>query len=129
MLTIPFVVYTIFRYLYRADLRSSVEFGAFLEAFCQDTARAYLGEAAPRLEIEVDRQEIPLEQALSLALMTHELITNGTVTALGSMRSLVTVNIGYSPGRIGQSDSRRSRRRTTTRAGLRPAVAGGSREL
>jgi len=67
---------TIFRYLYRADLRSTVEFGAFLEAFCQDTARAYLGEASPRLEVEVDRREIPLEQALSLALMTHELITN-----------------------------------------------------
>lgn len=67
---------TIFRYLYRADLASTVEFGAFLEAFCNDTARAYLGEATPRLEIAVDRQEIPLEQALSLALMTHELITN-----------------------------------------------------
>jgi two-component sensor histidine kinase len=67
---------TIFRYLYRADLSSTVEFGAFLEAFCNDTARAYLGEASPQLEIAVDRQEIPLEQALSLALMTHELITN-----------------------------------------------------
>src|SRR6185295_1091049 len=59
-----------------ADLSSTVEFGAFLEAFCNDTARAYLGEASPQLEIAVDRQEIPLEQALSLALMTHELITN-----------------------------------------------------
>jgi two-component sensor histidine kinase len=67
---------TIFRYLYRADLSSAVEFGAFLEAFCKDTARAYLGESAPQLEIEVDRQDVPLEQALSLALMTHELITN-----------------------------------------------------
>jgi two-component sensor histidine kinase len=67
---------TIFRYLYRADLSSTVEFGAFLEAFCRDTARAYLGENTPQLEIEVDRQEVPLEQALSLSLMTHELITN-----------------------------------------------------
>lgn len=67
---------TIFRYLYRADLASSVEFGAFLEAFCHDTARAYLGANAPQLEVTVDKLEVPLEQALSLALMTHELITN-----------------------------------------------------
>lgn len=67
---------TIFRYLYRADLGSTVEFGAFLEAFCRDTARAYLGESQPRLEIAADRQDVPLEHALSLSLMTHELITN-----------------------------------------------------
>ena len=67
---------TIFRYLYRADLASTVEFGAFLDAFCQDTARAYLGPDSPQLEVTVDKLEIPLEQALSLALMTHELITN-----------------------------------------------------
>jgi two-component sensor histidine kinase len=67
---------TIFRYLYRADLGSTVEFGAFLEAFCRDTARTYLGESTPQLEIEADRQQVPLEHALSLALMTHELITN-----------------------------------------------------
>ncbi len=67
---------TIFRHLYRADLASTVEFGAFLEAFCQDTARAYLGESSPRLEIAADKLEVPLEQALSLALMAHELITN-----------------------------------------------------
>jgi len=67
---------TIFRYLYRADLASTVEFGAFLEAFCRDTARAYLDPDSPRLEVKADAAEIPLEQALSLALMTHELITN-----------------------------------------------------
>jgi two-component sensor histidine kinase len=67
---------TIFRYLYRADLGSTVEFGSFLEAFCNDTARAYLGGASPQLELAVDRRDVPLEQALSLALMTHELITN-----------------------------------------------------
>src|SRR5262249_33085319 len=67
---------TIFRYLYRADPGGTVEFGAFVEAFCQDTTRAYLGAASPQLEIVVDRQNVPLEQALSLALMTHELITN-----------------------------------------------------
>jgi two-component sensor histidine kinase len=67
---------TIFRYLYRADLSSAVEFGAFLEEFCKDTARAYLGPSAPALEVAADKREIPLEQALALALMTHELITN-----------------------------------------------------
>ena len=67
---------TIFRYLYRADLGSSVEFGAFLQSFCTDTGRAYLGGTAPKLQVEADTLEIPLEQALSLALMTHELITN-----------------------------------------------------
>jgi len=67
---------TIFRYLYRADLAKTVEFGAFLDSFCHDTARAYLGPNAPTLTVEADTLEIPLEQALSLALMTHELITN-----------------------------------------------------
>lgn len=67
---------TILRYLYRADLASTVEFGDFLEEFCNDTARAYLGPSAPALEVAADKRAIPLEQALSLALMTHELITN-----------------------------------------------------
>ena len=67
---------TIFRYLYRADLGKTVEFGAFLESFCHDTAKAYLGPNAPTLSVEADKLEIPLEQALSLALMTHELVTN-----------------------------------------------------
>jgi two-component sensor histidine kinase len=66
----------IFRYLYKADLASTVEFGSFLDAFCQDAARAYLGPHSAQLEVRADKLEVPLGQALSLALITHELITN-----------------------------------------------------
>lgn len=66
----------IFRYLYRSDLGSTVAFGEFLESFCRDTSRAYLGIHAPKLEVKADAAQFPLETALSLALMTHELITN-----------------------------------------------------
>jgi two-component sensor histidine kinase len=75
---------TIFRYLHRADLASSVEFGTFLEAFCRDTSRAYLGPDAPRLVVEADAKPLPLEQALALALMAHELITNAVKHAFAT---------------------------------------------
>lgn len=66
----------IFRYLYRADLSATIEFGDFLKSFCHDTSRAYLGADAESIVVAADRCEMPLEQALSLALVTHELVTN-----------------------------------------------------
>jgi two-component sensor histidine kinase len=37
---------------------------------------AHLGQRAPRLEVKTDMMKIPLEQAISLALLTNELISN-----------------------------------------------------
>jgi two-component sensor histidine kinase len=78
-----------FRYLYRADLASTVDFGTFLEAFARDTARAYLGFHAPKLEVKADPLQLPIESALSLALVLHELVTNA-------------VKHAYPPGKPGK---------------------------
>lgn len=66
----------IFRHLYQTELAHTVEFGAFLDLYCRDVMLAHLGQRAPRLEVKTDMMKIPLEQAISLALLTNELISN-----------------------------------------------------
>jgi two-component sensor histidine kinase len=66
----------IYRHLYHAEATSTVEFAGVLRAFCAETGRAYLGGGNGSIVVDADTVEVPMEAALSLALVTHELITN-----------------------------------------------------
>ncbi|MCW5771435.1 MAG: ATP-binding protein [Rhodospirillaceae bacterium] len=79
----------IFRFLYRGEFTATVAFGEFFEAFCRETARAQLGLHAPKLEVKAEAIALAPDTVLSLALITHELITN-------------VIGHAYPPGRPGK---------------------------
>jgi two-component sensor histidine kinase len=55
----------------------TVEFGDFLRELCADLASSLgLGESGTRLEVEAAAAELPADQALALAMIANELITN-----------------------------------------------------
>jgi two-component sensor histidine kinase len=67
---------SVYRYLYSADVTARVEFGEFLTMICRESERAYLGGARPSISCETDKVEVSGNQAASLAMLAHELITN-----------------------------------------------------
>jgi two-component sensor histidine kinase len=67
---------SVYRYLYSADVSARVEFGEFLTMICRESERAYLGGARPSISCETDKVEVSGNQAASLAMLAHELITN-----------------------------------------------------
>jgi two-component sensor histidine kinase len=67
---------SVYRYLYSADITARVEFGEFLTMICHESERAYVGSARPSIICETDRVEVSGNQAASLAVLAHELITN-----------------------------------------------------
>lgn len=66
----------IYRHLYHSEATGTLEFAAVLHAFCTETGRAYLGGTGLAVSVDADPIELPMETALSLSLITHELITN-----------------------------------------------------
>lgn len=67
---------SVYRYLYSADVTARVEFGEFLAMICHESERAYVGGARPSISCETDKVEVSGNQAASLAMLAHELITN-----------------------------------------------------
>lgn len=64
----------------------TVEFGAFLRDLCADLASSLgLGEPGTRLEVEAAAAELPADQALALAMIANELVTNAVKHAPGDM--------------------------------------------
>jgi two-component sensor histidine kinase len=66
----------VYRHLYSADVSARVEFGEFLTMICRESERAYIGTARPSIHCEADVVEVSGNQAASLAVLAHELITN-----------------------------------------------------
>lgn len=66
----------VYRHLYSTEPTGRVEFGEFLQMICHESERAYVGTGRPFLSCETDRVEVSGNQATSLAVLAHELITN-----------------------------------------------------
>lgn len=67
---------TVYRHLYQADTLEYVEFDEFLKTICNSSETAYVG--ADKLSIAVETEPLRLSgaHAISLGMLTHELITN-----------------------------------------------------
>jgi two-component sensor histidine kinase len=66
---------SVYRYLYSADVTARVEFGEFLSMICSESERAYVS-GFRSITCETDKLEVSGNQAASLAMLAHELITN-----------------------------------------------------
>jgi two-component sensor histidine kinase len=66
----------IYRHLYHSEAASTVDFAETLKALCEETARAYMDGGAAAITVEAESVALPMQAALSLALITHELVTN-----------------------------------------------------
>jgi two-component sensor histidine kinase len=63
--------------LYRTDQIETVEFGQYLRELCADIAESLqLGDTQRRIVIEATPAEVRIDQAVHLALVANELITN-----------------------------------------------------
>lgn len=67
----------------RNESARSVEFAGMLRAFCEEVADAYLNDKPAALEVDAEPMDLPVEAAMSLALITHELVTNAMKHAYG----------------------------------------------
>jgi two-component sensor histidine kinase len=67
---------SVYRYLYQADSTGYIEVKEFLNAICEEAQRAYGGANLPSIEFAADPLLVTGSQATSLAVLTHELITN-----------------------------------------------------
>lgn len=66
----------VYRHLYSADTTGRVEFGEFLKMICGESERAYIGVGRASISCETEPVEVSGNQATSLAMLAHELITN-----------------------------------------------------
>jgi two-component sensor histidine kinase len=67
---------TVYRYLYQTNTPDEVEFSGFLKVICAESQNAYAGIHKPTIAVAADRLELSGSHAISLAMLTHELITN-----------------------------------------------------
>jgi two-component sensor histidine kinase len=67
---------TVYRYLYQTDTSDEVEFSGFLKIICAESQNAYAGAHKPTIAVDADRLDLSGSHAISLAMLTHELITN-----------------------------------------------------
>ena len=77
---------TVYRHLYQTNTSEYVEFGDFLRTICGTSASAYVGT---RKSMKVDTKSLELSgpHAISLGMVTHELITNALKHAYSSDKS------------------------------------------
>ncbi len=66
----------VYRHLYSVESTGRVEFGEFLKMICGESERAYIGASRPTITCETEPIEVSGNQATSLAVLAHELITN-----------------------------------------------------
>jgi two-component sensor histidine kinase len=67
---------TVYRQLYQTQTLEYVEFSGFLKTVCTTSGSAYVGAKRPSIEVEADSLELSSQHAISLGMLTHELITN-----------------------------------------------------
>ncbi len=67
---------TVYRQLYQADTLEYVEFSEFLKTICDTSRNAYAGAKKLSIEVEADSVKLSGPHAISLGMLTHELITN-----------------------------------------------------
>ena len=67
---------TVYRYPYQTNTPDEVEFSGFLKVICAESQNAYAGVFKPTISVDADRLELSGSHAISLAMLTHELITN-----------------------------------------------------
>jgi two-component sensor histidine kinase len=66
----------VYRHLYSADITARVELDELLRMICRESERAYIGGIRPSIICEAEKVEVSGNQAASLAVLAHELITN-----------------------------------------------------
>jgi two-component sensor histidine kinase len=67
---------TVYRYLYQTNTPDEVEFSGFLKVICAESQNAYAGVYKPTIAVHADPLRLSGSHAISLAMLTHELITN-----------------------------------------------------
>jgi two-component sensor histidine kinase len=67
---------TVYRYLYQTNTSEVVEFSGFLEVICEESQNAYAGTHKPTITVDAEPLELSGSHAISLAMVTHEIITN-----------------------------------------------------
>ncbi len=67
---------TVYRYLYQANASDHIDFANFLKLICEESQNAYAGAHKPTISVEVQPLQLSSSHAISLAMLTHELITN-----------------------------------------------------
>jgi two-component sensor histidine kinase len=79
--------------LHKSHQVGIIAFAEYLEKLCRDIASS-LGKPDVNLEFEADSLELPAEQAMSLALIANELVTNAFKhgCAAGAKRIAVTLS-------------------------------------
>jgi two-component sensor histidine kinase len=65
----------VYRHLYQTNTLEYVEFSEFLRTICSTSASAYVG-AKRSIDVDAEPLELPGPHAISLGMLTHELITN-----------------------------------------------------
>ena len=78
---------TVYRQLYQADTMEYVEFAEFLKTICSTSGNAYVGAKRPSIDVEADPLELSGPHAISLGMLTHELITNALKHAFSGSES------------------------------------------
>ncbi len=66
---------TVYRHLYQTNTLEYVEFSEFLRTICETSASAYVGTKRS-IDVDAEPLELPGPHAISLGMLTHELITN-----------------------------------------------------
>jgi two-component sensor histidine kinase len=66
---------TVYRHLYQTDTLEYVEFSDFLRTICSTSANAYVGTKRS-IDVDAEPLELPGPHAITLGMLTHELITN-----------------------------------------------------
>ena len=67
---------TVYRYLYQAHTLEYVEFSEFLHNICNRSEAAYIGTNKLSIAVEAEPLQLSGTHAISLGMLTHELITN-----------------------------------------------------
>src|SRR5215472_9607165 len=77
---------TVYRHLYQTNAMEYVEFSEFLRTICGRSASAYFGTKRS-IEVDADSLELSGPHAISLGMLTHELITNAVKHAYSDNES------------------------------------------
>jgi two-component sensor histidine kinase len=78
---------TVYRHLYQTNALEYVEFSEFLRTICSTSGSAYVGAKRPTIEVEAQSLELAGPDAISLGMVTHELITNALKHAFSESES------------------------------------------
>ncbi|HZC57312.1 MAG TPA: histidine kinase dimerization/phosphoacceptor domain -containing protein [Xanthobacteraceae bacterium] len=93
---------TVYRHLYQAHTLEYVEFSEFLNTICNRSELAYVGTNRPAIEVKAEPLQLSGAHAISLGMLTHELITNALKHAYsGSASGSIKVTLKHmKDGRI-----------------------------